>query len=49
LDQATAANPLKHPINAAPLHPQRQFVNKVHVQLSQRQGLTDHEQAVLAT
>jgi hypothetical protein len=34
LDQATAANPEEHPINAAPLRPQRQLVNEVHVELS---------------
>jgi hypothetical protein len=31
LDQATAANSQEHPINAAPLHPQRQLVIEVHV------------------
>jgi hypothetical protein len=34
LDQATTANPQEHPINAAPLHPQRQLVIEVHVSLS---------------
>jgi hypothetical protein len=31
LDQAATANPQEHPINAAPLHPQRQLVIEVHV------------------